>query len=129
MKTARFLQKDSIATQLIKIVFAFYCVVTVIVTITQIVLEYTHTKTQIKNELTINKKIFEPVLGAGLWDLDETQIQNTINGMLEVPIITGIKIEHNGELFKAVGMVKDKSSIIQHYNNKGQLVNLELNNE
>ncbi|MFT4924032.1 MAG: signal transduction histidine kinase [Phenylobacterium sp.] len=122
LTTARFLQKNSIATQMLKVVFALYCVVTVVVTISQIILEYRHTKHQISDELSINQAIFEPVLSAGLWDLDEGQIQNAINGMLAIPIITGVKIEQNGQLFKAVGHIEDDDNIVHHYDAQGQSI-------
>lgn len=127
MNTVKFLQKNSIATQLIKIVFALYCVVAIIVTLGQIILEYRHTKNQIQQELSINKAIFEPVLSAGLWNLDDEQIQNTINGMLAIPIITGIKIEQNQQLHTAVGHIKDQFNTTKHYSNKGEVSQLKLN--
>ncbi|NQZ13174.1 MAG: hypothetical protein HRT35_39020, partial [Algicola sp.] len=128
METAHFLQKDSIATQLIKIVFALYCVVAVFITIIQVVLEYNHTKTQIHHELSINKQIFEPVLAIGLWNLDEEQIQTTLKGMLAIPIVTGIKIEQDGQLFKAVGVIKEQDNVITQYSNQGEPVDVDLPN-
>ncbi len=128
METAHFLQKDSIATQLIKIVFALYCVVAIFITTTQILLEYNHTKTQIHNELGINEKIFEPVLAVGLWNLDEEQIQSTLQGMLAIPIVTGIKIEQDGQQLKAMGVIKEQNSAIRHYNNLGEPVDVDLSN-
>jgi signal transduction histidine kinase len=120
IKVAAFAQKNSIATQLIKVVFALYCIIALLVTITQIVIEYAHTKTQIKDELAINQKIFESVLGKGLWDFDEDQIQNTINGMLVVPIIVGVKVEQNNTLYKAVGMVLDNDQKLRAFDTDGK---------
>ncbi|MFT5163073.1 MAG: signal transduction histidine kinase [Alteromonadaceae bacterium] len=127
MQTAGFLQKDSIATQLIKIVFALYCIVTVLVTTTQIILEYQHTKTQIQNELTTTEAIFEPILRNGLWHMDSQQIQSAINGMIATPIITGVKIEQNGNLYKAVGIIKDRAGIIKQFDDTGQLQQSAMN--
>jgi signal transduction histidine kinase len=128
METAHFLQKDSIATQLIKIVFALYCVVAIFITTTQILLEYNHTKTQIRNELSINEQIFEPVLAVGLWNLDDEQIQSTLQGMLSIPIITGVKIEQDGQLLKAVGVIKKQDNVIMRYNNQGVPNDINLPN-
>ncbi len=122
MEMARFLQKDSIATQLIRIVFALYCIVAIIVTLTQIVLEYQHTKSQINDEIIINHKIFEPLLGIGLWNLDQEQLQQTINGMLAVPIITGVKIEQNNDFIKAVGIIKNSQEQTVAYDQQGVLL-------
>jgi signal transduction histidine kinase len=125
MANIHFLQKDSIATQLIKIVFTLYCVVAILVTVTQIIIEYVHTQTQIHNELAINQQIFEPVLSAGLWNLDDEQIQNTINGMLAIPIVTGVKIEQKQQIFKATGKVIDAAGSQVTYDNKGQTLTSE----
>lgn len=120
MKTAGFLQKDSIATQLIKIVFAWYCIIAILVTTTQVVLEYRHTQSQISDELAINQQIFEPVLSVGLWNLDQEQLQNTLGGMLAVPIISGVKIEQNKTLVIAGGTVIDHQGQIRFYDQQGQ---------
>ncbi len=127
MKTAGFLQRDSIATQLIKVVFTLYCIIAILVTFSQVMLEYRYTKSQISDELTINQAIFEPVLAAGLWDLDAEQVQNVINGMLVIPIVTGVKIEQNDQLYQAVGKVMDKAGVVQLYDEKGQLRQNEVN--
>jgi signal transduction histidine kinase len=129
MQSIRFLAKDSIATQLIKIVFGLYCVVAVLVTVTQVVVEYTHTKTQIRNELAINQQIFEPILSAGLWNLDDEQIQNTINGMLAIPIITGVKIAQNDQLYNATGKVINDSGEQTTYDPRGKILATELISE
>ena len=71
-----FLKRNSIATQLINFVFSIYCVIAIIITIFQIAIEYEHTQDTVENELKINQQIFEPVLSAGLWNLDKEQLNN-----------------------------------------------------
>ena len=45
----------SVATQLIRLVFALYCIVAILITAIQIILEYEHTKNTVRQELTINR--------------------------------------------------------------------------
>jgi signal transduction histidine kinase len=111
MTNTTFLQKKSVATQLIKIVFGFYCVIAILITVTQIIIEYQYTEQEIQDELSINQQIFEPVLSASLWNLDKEQIQNTINGMLAIPIINGIKIEQKNTLITAAGVILQNENV------------------
>lgn len=128
MHTTRFLQKDSIATQLIKVVFAWYCIIAVIVTVVQIVIEYNYTKSQIAQELAINQRIFEPVLSVGLWRLDTEQLQTTITGMMAIPIVTGVKIEQNGVLVNASGVVIGQNGVRQQYDDQGKILQMAASN-
>lgn len=122
MNTAHFLQKDSIATQLMKVVFAWYCIIAILVTSYQIAIEYHHTKSQISEELRVNRQIFEPVLSNALWHLDSDQLLSTLNGMVASPIVSGVKIVHNNLLHKAVGSIVDAQNIVHHYDKNGQLI-------
>lgn len=85
--------KKSVATQLMFIVFSLYCLVAVTVTIVHVVEEYRHTQQTIVNELKSYENIFGPLLGKGLWDLDRDQIEVVVQGLSQVPVIVGIRIE------------------------------------
>ena len=98
--------RHSVATRLIKLVFAFYCVVAVVITAIQIIMEYQYTKSSIQQELAINQAQFAPVLAPSVWDLDRQQIQNTLNGMLANPIVKGVKLLQQGKLLAASGLIK-----------------------
>ena len=105
--------QTSIATQLIRLVFALYCVVAILITLIQILLEYQHTEKTIKQELTLNQPIFGPVLSSSVWDLDVLQMQNTLNGMLAAPIVTGVKITQEGKLLAATGVVEHNARLAE----------------
>ena len=116
MSTNLFLKQNSIATQLINFVFSIYCVIAVVITIGQIAIEYKHTQQVIEDELKINQQIFEPVLSAGLWNLDKEQITNTLNGMLAIPIVIGVKIEQKNKVFTGMGIIKSNSGEVLKFN-------------
>lgn len=116
MSNNLFLKQNSIATQLINFVFSIYCVIAVVITIGQIAIEYKHTQQTVEDELKINQQIFEPVLSAGVWNLDKEQVNNTLNGMLAIPIVMGVKIEQKGEIFTGVGIIKSNSGELLKFN-------------
>jgi signal transduction histidine kinase len=122
MADSVFLKQNSIATQLINFVFSIYCVIAVVITIGQVAIEYNHTQQTIQDELKINQQIFEPVLSAGLWNLDKEQVTNTLNGMLAIPIVMGVKIEQNDEVFTGIGIIKSDIGEVQKFNENSELV-------
>ena len=100
--------KDSITTKLLRVVFSWYLVVAISVTLIHMIVEYYHAKDDIYREIKSFEDIFGPQLAGLLWDLDKQQIQRIIKGMLEVPIIEGIIIEGVGNSDKiGVGKILD----------------------
>lgn len=97
--------QNSVATQLIRIVFSVYCLVAVLVTAFHIYTEYQYTREQIYAELITNESIFGPVLASSLWDLDTVQIQTVLEGMLKIPVIIGVEIKQHDEVLARVGKV------------------------
>ena len=110
----RLVSSNSVATQLIRLVFGFYCIIAITITAIQIVLEYQHTEKSIKEELKTNEQVFGQVLSASVWNLDDQQMQNTINGMLVNPIVTGVKIEQDKQILAASGVVISDANVIQY---------------
>ena len=64
--------RNSIATYLFKVIFGLYLVVTIIVTITQMVFEYEHVTRAVRNEISQLPVTYIPGLGAALWTLQYT---------------------------------------------------------
>ena len=100
--------KNSIATTLLRVVFSWYLVVAVSVTLIHMIVEYYQAKDNIYREIISYEDIFGPQLAGLLWDLDKQQIQRIIKGMLAVPIIEGIIIEGVGKSNKiSIGKILD----------------------
>ena len=102
--------KHSIVTRLLKITFTIYFVVTLSVTLVHMGVEYYHTKNSVIEELKILQKTFEPGLEDTIWTLDLERLQSILNGMLEHPIIIGVKTLDVERLvrFGAAGTIVDK---------------------
>ena len=84
--------KDSIATRLLRVVFSFYIILVVTVTGAQIAAEYVHTKNLVLDELEILKQVFQPTLGQALWEINNNQLQSTLNGIIKLPNVVGIEV-------------------------------------
>ncbi|CAN2048508.1 hypothetical protein GMMP13_580038 [Candidatus Magnetomoraceae bacterium gMMP-13] len=85
--------KNSIAAKLFKIVFFLYLLIAVTVTTAHIITEYYAEKDYISMDLQVFQKTFEPGLAQSLWTLNIDHLRAVMAGILEVPIIVGVKIE------------------------------------
>jgi PAS domain S-box-containing protein len=84
--------KDSIATRLLKVVFSFYLILAVTVTVAHIAAEYVHTRNLVFQELEILEQTFQPPLEQALWEMNYNQLQSTLTGIMQLPNVVGIEI-------------------------------------
>ena len=100
-------KRPSLATRLLRVVFGFYIVVVICSMIGQMVVEYQYQKNSISRELLNIQVTFEHVLAGEIWSLDEQALRSTVEGMLRLPVIVGIKISNeNGTPIAKGGIVK-----------------------
>jgi len=105
--------KNSIATHLFRVIFGLYLLVTIIVTIVQMVFEYENVSENIKNEVAQLPATFINGLGSALWTYNERAIRSILIGMYEIPVVSGIKID-DGTDVRAIGQVaSEKGGYIQ----------------
>ncbi len=111
--------KHSVSTRLFATVFSLYIGIAVVVTTIHIATEYYYTKSQIREELEIFKNTFEGSLAVALWELDKKELRAIIDGMIEIPSISGIQIkDHNGEeVLGENGAVLDEEGKIKNAGN------------
>ncbi len=103
--------KESIATQLMRVVFFCYCLVAITVTAIHVFEEYRQTQVNISQELKSYETIFGPVLGKSMWHLDRERIKDVMNAMNLVPVIKGVKVNKVNEekIFMAQGRVMNSN--------------------
>ncbi len=87
-----YLYKDTIAARLLKVVFSFYLILALTVTIAHIVAEYAHTRSLVIQELEILTQTFRPTLEQALWEMNNNQLQSTLTGIMQLPNVVGIEI-------------------------------------
>jgi PAS domain S-box-containing protein len=94
MKTESLLHiKNSIATRLMRIVFGIYIVIAIAVTLFHMRTEYQYQKNSISRDLENIQKTFEHVLAVDIWHMDHESMRSTLAGMLEIPVIVGVRIQ------------------------------------
>lgn len=110
--------KNSIATKLLKTVFSLYVLIAFGVTIGHMIVEYRYQKTSIQKDLKDVQKTFEKGLALDVWQINKRSLQSTIEGMLKIPIIVGVKIQNGDNLNIAVeGIIRQNgiaSDVGQH---------------
>jgi signal transduction histidine kinase len=67
-------------------------VLTLVVTATQIIAEYTSTKQQIEGELETLQNTFSSSLTRAIWELNTPQAISIAQGLMELPIVEGVQI-------------------------------------
>ncbi|MCP4296692.1 MAG: HAMP domain-containing protein [Proteobacteria bacterium] len=110
--------KETLGFKLITVVFSVYFIVTLTLTVSHMVLEFRKSRDELKKDLVSFVDIFAPALSHTLWNEDEEQIPPTIEGVMKVPGIIGVKIEDvDGEIVGGRGTILNK---------KGQATTIKL---
>jgi len=95
-----------LATRLLRVVFGFFLVVVICLTIAQMVIEYRYQENSIRKEFSNIQTSFENVLAGQMWHLDEDALRSTVEGIIELPVIVGIKIaDESGKTIALGGIV------------------------
>jgi len=95
-----------LATRLLGVVFGFFLVVVICLTIMQMVIEYRYQENSIRKEFSNIQTSFEHVLAGQMWHLDENALRSTAEGIIELPVVVGMKIaDSNGKLIALGGIV------------------------
>ncbi len=95
--------RNSIATRLFRIVFSWYLVIAIGVTIGHMAMEYRYQKNNVRHGMVNLQHTFEKALAASMWYLNQETLESTLEGMLKVSEIVGIKIKNTGGRDIAVG--------------------------
>ena len=107
--------KDSIATQLFKVVFSLYLILTVVLTLAHMYSEYQQAGTEVRRDLKVVAETFEDSLAKALWDMNLAQLKPAFMGMVEFPTVVGIKlVDENSMEIGTTGIVgTDTDEIVQ----------------
>ncbi|MCP4678196.1 MAG: response regulator [Deltaproteobacteria bacterium] len=104
--------RESITSQILKVTFAIYFIVTLTVTLIHMRAEYQHIEQCIIEELQAMQETFEPILTQSLWRLDRRQWESTVNGMMRSPILVGAKLQDKKELLFTSGTILNEEGNI-----------------
>jgi len=98
--------RRSIVTKLLKVVFTFYLLIAIGVTLGHMVLEYGYQKDSISEDLIDIQMAYEKGLAVSMWQMNQESLSSTIQGILKIPVIVGIKIKNlHGDHIAVGGIV------------------------
>jgi PAS domain S-box-containing protein len=84
--------KDSIATRMLIVVLGLYLLIALGVSLSHVWFEYRYQKANIIQDLGDIESAFENGLAVSLWRLDPEALQASVEGMLRIPMLVGVKI-------------------------------------
>lgn len=97
--------QTGLSRKLLTRVLSVYFFLTFIVTVGQIFTEYLSTKSHIESELQTLKNTFSTSLTRAIWEVNIPQAQSIAEGLMELPIVTGVQIrDENGEYIADLGV-------------------------
>jgi len=100
--------RRSIATKLLKTVFALYCILIVSVTLVHVFSQYLHKKAEVLEELVFVEQTVRDGLSRALWDINRNQAISIIEGLDRLPAVVGVRVQDSdGGIFEQVGHVPD----------------------
>ncbi|MCC2604974.1 sensor histidine kinase [Planctobacterium marinum] len=96
--------KIGLSRKLLTRVLSVYFILTLIVTVGQILTEYLNAKNHIQSELQTLKNTFSTSLTRAIWELNTPQAQSIAEGLMELPIVEGVQIrDENGNYIADLG--------------------------
>jgi len=84
----------SLSWQLLKAVLSIYFGITLVVTATQMTLEYLHTREMIRSELASIERTFYPALATALWEINHEQLDAIQRGITDLPSISAVRVSN-----------------------------------
>ncbi|XHY22229.1 hypothetical protein ViNHUV68_30250 [Vibrio sp. NH-UV-68] len=112
--------RQSIALHLLLVIFGFYFLVAVLVTVVQLYKEYENTKKEFYEEIQTFPATFGKGISDSVWTYNQELLQSILQGMYNLPIVVGVKIEsldHKMDL--QIGAVFNQQHQVEYYDSKG----------
>ena len=94
----------SITIEVIRYITLYYFSVAIILTMGQVIYEYTDIKKNIKSKLFEHSRSFQNSLSNSLWEFNENQTKTILQGILQTPSTTGVLLyDAKGEILYDLG--------------------------
>ncbi len=103
--------RNSISTKLLRVVLCFYLIIAIGVTIGHMVLEFRYQKKSISSDLADIQSTFENNIAIDIWQMHQELLHSTVEGMLKIPIIAGVKIQNGDGKNLAIGGIISQDGV------------------
>ncbi len=106
---------DSIATELVKVIFGLYLAVTIVITGMQMYSEYQHTENEILQDIRDLEATFNSSIANSVWTFNDEALQSILDGITQNPHVVGIKLSIEGNI-KSTGVTSKEvnNTLIGH---------------
>jgi diguanylate cyclase (GGDEF)-like protein len=102
----------SLAARLLRSVFAWYFLVTIIVTCGQLTADYLQAERRLVDDIAAMERTFTPGITDAMWNLSDDVLRGILSGMRELPAVVGVKVvDEQGKLIQGMGMVRDAAGV------------------
>ena len=106
-------QSKSVSRLVLKSILSIYFIVLLFVTLFHLSYEYLHTENNVQRELRDVEGIFNESLTAALWAEDKNQLNAIAAGMVNLGVVTGVKIENKSSAI-AIEQFQEPASAFSH---------------
>ena len=113
--------RNALAIKLFKMIFGFYLLGTIIITGTQMAVEYKHIRDQVIQELRNIPNSYSNSIASAVWTFNNNQLQSILTGMHSIPSVVGVKINDRKQI-TAAGIVEIDSGTYRQYDNQNKFV-------
>ena len=126
----------SVMFRLLKVAFSVYFIVTLSLTTFHLQQEFANSKDKITTQLKMISDSFEPAMDNALWNIDDSGMDSTLEGITHFPIVLGVQVFDGSaqEVFSESGQTTgDNSGVdklffvefnISHQENEGEVAEI-----
>ncbi|MBO1924964.1 diguanylate cyclase [Thiomicrorhabdus sp. 6S3-12] len=113
--------RHSIALHLLTVIFGFYFLVAVIVTVVQLYKEYENTKESFYQEIQLLPTTFGQGISDSVWTYNQELLQSILRGVYNSPIVVGIEVKSlDHKMDYKIGSILDKDSHPAYFDTDGK---------
>ena len=114
--------RQGIALHLLTVIFGFYFLVAIVVTAVQLYKEYENTKFEFYEEIQTLPATFSKGISNSVWTYNKELLQSILEGMYNLPIVVGIKVESNDfKMDSKIGAVLNEKNQITYFDSSGKI--------
>lgn len=101
--------KNSIAARILQVVLGLYIIIAFVISAGQLWINFSHHKVEIKQNISDVENTFMDGLAVSLWNMDKESLAASVEGILKLPTVSGIRILNEEGVPIAIGGIVKKA--------------------